>query len=63
MDKYLSQIEYIYSEVNGSYVYEDCCLINELDDFLSQYGFKRVETQWCGNDSSGWGDAFYIKTK
>ena len=35
-------------------------MVNELDDFLKKYNFKRVETTWDGNT---WGDAFYIKNK
>ena len=57
MESYLSSIQYIYTEVNSDHVYKDCCLITELDDYLGQFEFKRVETSWCGR----WGDAFYIK--
>lgn len=59
MEEYLHNIDYIYTEVNSDYVYEGCCLIGELDDFLNKYGFLRVETVWCGDCK--WGDAFYIK--
>lgn len=59
MKDYLVNIDYIYSEVNSAYVYENCNLINELDDFLANYGFKRVETEWV--NGCNWGDAFYIK--
>jgi hypothetical protein len=59
MESYLDSIQYIYTEVNSDYVYKECCLITELDDYLGQFGFKRVETSWC--DNTGWGDAFYIK--
>jgi FkbM family methyltransferase len=58
MSPYLSKIDYIYTEVNSDYVYKDCALIGEMDEFLSQYGFKRVETEWFENCQ--WGDAFYI---
>ena len=57
MESYLPSIQYIYTEVNSDHVYKDCCLITELDDYLGQFGFKRVETSWCGR----WGDAFYVK--
>lgn len=53
-------VDYIYTEVNKEYVYENNCLIKELDDFLLKFNFKRVETSWYGN--LPWGDAFYIKT-
>lgn len=54
----LKNIDYIISEVNRDEVYENCAHINELDEYLSQFGFKRVETNWAGDI---WGDAFYIK--
>jgi FkbM family methyltransferase len=49
----------IYTEVNAEHVYHDCGLIDELDAFLSQYGFKRVYTLWT---DVKWGDALYVKT-
>jgi len=61
MKDYLVNIDYIYSEVNSNYVYQNCALVNELDDFLGQYGFKRIQTEWVNGCS--WGDAFYIKQK
>jgi FkbM family methyltransferase len=59
MESYLPSIQYIYTEVNSDYVYKHCCLITELDAYLDQFGFKRVETSWY--NSAGWGDAFYVK--
>lgn len=56
----LNKIDYIMSEVNRNSVYHNCCMVNEVDDFLGKYGFERVETNWAGNT---WGDAFYIKNK
>jgi FkbM family methyltransferase len=56
----LKNIDYIFTEVNRDEVYENCAKIDEMDSFLSQYGFKRVESDWRGGT---WGDAFYIKTK
>jgi hypothetical protein len=60
MEEYLNTVDYIYTEVNTDYVYVDCCLMSELDEYLGGFGFKRVETSMCGN--TGWGDAFYIKS-
>jgi FkbM family methyltransferase len=60
MEEYLSSIDYIYTEVNSDYVYKNCVLVSELDNYLSTFGFKRVETKWCGDFR--WGDAFYIKS-
>jgi FkbM family methyltransferase len=60
MGEYLNKVDYVYTEVNVDYLYIDCCLLNELDDYLKTFGFKRVETKMCGD--TGWGDAFYIKS-
>jgi len=59
MEEYLFKVDYIYTEVNSDYVYEGCALINEIDDYLLNFGLKRVETKWCGDYR--WGDAFYIR--
>lgn len=59
MEHYLSKVEYIYTEVNDNYVYENCALINDIDEYLKGFGFVRVETAWFGD--CHWGDAFYIK--
>jgi FkbM family methyltransferase len=61
MSEYLHTIEYIYTEVNSNYVYKDCCLITELDEYLNSFGFERMETEWFEN--CGWGDALYIRKK
>lgn len=59
MEKYLSNVDYIYTEINTDYVYKDCNLVGEIDEHLKQFGFTRVATQIASN--FGWGDAFYIK--
>ena len=66
----LKNIDYIMTEVNKDEVYKDCAKIEQLDEFLSEFGFKRVETFWAPAHPMGnlsvketWGDAFYIKTK
>jgi FkbM family methyltransferase len=56
--EYLKSIDYIMTEVNRAELYKGCARIEDLDMFLSQYGFKRVETTW---DGGTWGDAFYVK--
>jgi FkbM family methyltransferase len=58
--KTLTHIDYIMTEINRDEVYENCVQINELDEYLNNLGFIRVETSWAGGT---WGDAFYIKTK
>lgn len=55
----LKTIDYIICEVNNDEVYIGCAKVNELDEYLGTYGFKRVETDWAGTT---WGDAFYAKT-
>ena len=59
MEKYLKYINYIYTEVNEDYVYKNCNLVGEIDEYLSNFGFKRVVTKMAGK--AGWGDALYIK--
>jgi FkbM family methyltransferase len=55
---YLDNIKYIYTEVNSGEVYESNDLIENIDSFLSDRGFTRVETAMTEFE---WGDAFYIK--
>lgn len=57
----LTSIDYIYTEINSQEVYEDCPLVQDLDKFLADFKFLRVETRWF--DNLAWGDAFYIKSK
>lgn len=57
----LQHIDYIMSEVNypGANLYEGCTDINEMDAFLDEHGFKRVEEpQWIGGT---WSDSFWIR--
>ena len=54
----LNNIDYIIAEVNRADLYKDCAKVNELDKFLSNFKFQRVETNWVGQT---WGDALYIK--
>ena len=54
----LSSVKYIYTEVNPNYIYKDCCLINEIDEFLSDFSFERKETYMTQYE---WGDALYIR--
>jgi FkbM family methyltransferase len=55
----LSEFSYIYTEVNTNYLYRDCSLMNEIDDYLSSFGFVRLETTITEYE---WGDALYVKT-
>ena len=60
MEEYLPNVDYLYTEVNSDYVYKDCALVNELDEYLNKFGLIRVETKWT---DFKWGDAFYIRDK
>lgn len=57
--KTLANVDYIMTEVNQDELYEGCVQIDQLDKFLGQFGFNRVETFFVPN--VGWGDALYIK--
>lgn len=60
--KTLEQIDYVYCEVNRGEMYEGNPMVEELDEFLNEYGFERVETHWPETWYK-WGDALYIKKK
>lgn len=55
----LKHIDYVYCEVNRDEVYENNAYVEEIDEFLSAYDMKRVETFWW--DDGNWGDALYIR--
>ena len=54
----IKNMKYIYSEVNIDDVYIGCTKLHEIDEYLHQYGFSRVETNIT---EANWGDALYIK--
>lgn len=55
----IKNFKYIYSEINKRDTYVGCPLVEDLDLYLSQYGFERVETgNWVGDC---WTDGFWIK--
>lgn len=58
LDDILNNFDYIYTEININQLYENCCLISEIDEFLSLKGFERVEIYITRH---GWGDSFYIR--
>jgi len=55
----LKYIEAINTEVNYEELYQDCALIDQLDEFLGIYGFERKATTTPYHRS--WGDGFYVK--
>ena len=58
--KCLENVYYIIVEVNRGELYEGCPMVEDIDDFLSEFGFSRVETEWRHNREK-WGDALYVK--
>ena len=54
----LTHISGILTEVNRDELYSNCVRVEQLDDFLKNFDFYRVETNWEGGT---WGDAFYLK--
>jgi FkbM family methyltransferase len=58
--KSLENIDYVYCEVNRDEVYEGNAFIEEIDEYLSNYGFQRVLTKYLETYYT-WGDALYIK--
>jgi FkbM family methyltransferase len=61
----IDNLDVIYTEINYEYIYENCALINEIDDYLEKYNFIRFKTEYI-KDSYGkpmWGDAIYVKKK
>jgi FkbM family methyltransferase len=53
----ITDVKWVYCEVNSEELYEGCCLVSDLDNYLQRYGFKRSVTRWT---SHGWGDALYV---
>jgi len=54
----LKHIDYVYCEVNREELYESCPMVEDIDNFLTE--FTRVETGWTSN---GFGDALYKRNK
>ena len=60
MGDLLNYFDYAYLEVNKDYVYKNGALVHEIDEYLSEYNYVRVETSWT---HAQWGDALYIRIK
>ena len=54
----LKNIDSMIVEVNRDEVYSGCPMIEDIDNFLQDFNFTRVEVGW---QSKSWGDAFYAK--
>lgn len=57
----ITDVKYIYTEVNRLNVYEECANIHDIDDFLTMQGFRRAATRWQWLE--GWGDALYVRNE
>jgi hypothetical protein len=57
--KTLNNILALNTEVNTIELYEGCALIDELYQFLSTFGFKKVELAMT---DFSWGDELYLKS-
>ena len=56
----LRSVKVVYTEVSNTPLYEGSALVEDLDDFLYEFGFERVRTDWVGGT---WGDAVYVKVR
>jgi hypothetical protein len=56
--EHLVYADAIYCEVNTEEVYRGCGVLNDLDIFLNEHGFKRVKIKMT---DVGWGDALYVR--
>jgi FkbM family methyltransferase len=57
----IKNVDYIYTEINTIEMYDGCVLLKELDNYLAEIGFERVEIAMY--EMGGWGDALYLKKK
>ena len=56
----IGSAKYIYTEINTNFLYENCALVGEIDEYLERFGFERAETSMTPFE---WGDALYMKNK
>lgn len=59
MGDLLHKFKWINTEVNNNEVYTGCDIIEDVDNYLRDYGFERVETG--GWVAFSWTDALYVK--
>lgn len=57
-ERFLNGVDYIYTEINTNYLYKNCVLLWDLDDWLKERNFIRVETHMTPAE---WGDGLYVK--
>lgn len=58
--RFLTGIDYFMSEINVDELYVGCARLWEMDEWLGDRGFLRVETCMAENHV-GWGDALWIR--
>lgn len=59
MGNLLHKFKWLYLEVNKKNTYDGCPLVEDIDHYVSKYGFVRSETaEWVADS---WTDAFYVK--
>jgi len=56
----LHDFDYVYSEINFKECYLGGALVEEIDAYLLQFGFQRVETGKVVGET--WTDALYCKS-
>jgi len=56
---YINSLDFIYSEINTSEVYEGCYLLEDYDKILNSKGFERTMIHMYSG--GGWGDALWVK--
>mgnify|MGYP005819750915 CR=1 FL=1 len=56
--KTLESVDLIFSEINKEEMYKDCVKVDGLDEYLKDFGFTRIATDWEGGT---WGNGVYFK--
>ena len=57
-EEIINFVDYIYIEVNTKELYENGAKLEEIEEYLHKFNFKR---QTIYMTEHGWGDAFYVK--
>ena len=60
MGALLDKMDWVYAEVNVKRLYKDCALLYQMDHFLLNHKFVRVQTYMT---THYWGDALYKKVQ
>lgn len=58
MGDLIKQFKWAYLEVNRAPLYVGCPMVEEIDEYMADFGFKRIITEWT---SASWGDACYSR--